>query len=53
MEDCDVCVWCNNQNDDLKRTSLGLVCSRCVRAIESRGECICVERRNNEWLGFI
>jgi hypothetical protein len=37
-QDLETCTWCMNKRDDCKRTALGLVCPRCIRAIESRGE---------------
>ena len=38
------CEWCENEMDEdmLTRTSLGMLCDRCIEAIRSRGERIII-----------
>ena len=39
-----ICKWCKEEYDmsDLKQTTYGLLCDKCIRAIKSRGEEILV-----------
>ena len=46
MEEYEKCAWCGEEcekSELVKETHMGYLCEYCVRALESRGEHLCIE----------